>query len=177
MCDTSLYLPRFLSIQSRRSSKLWFSLLSSILELFKVTNRLAKSSVRTVMGIRIIASTFTVTRNLTCRVLPSGIQKIVVIECSPCRENGVHLQWMSSLKCVLLSPVWSKMISIGFVQWTVSYSNRLVHAHYLRWRRVLEETFDKCKVCRLWRTRKIKFLPRFKFFRVNFLTFSGNVVG
>ena len=131
MCDTSLNLPRFLSIKFRRSSKLWFSLLSSVLEIFRVTKRLANSSVRTVMGIRIIASRFSVTRNLTCKGLPSGIQKIVVMKCSPYRESGVHLQRMSALECVLLSPGRFREISFGFIQCSVDYSNRVVHAHNL----------------------------------------------
>ena len=73
LCDTSLNLPRFLSIKSRRSSKLCFSLLSSILDLFRVTKRSANSSVWTVMGIQIIASRFSVTRNLTCKGFSSSV--------------------------------------------------------------------------------------------------------
>ena len=86
MSDTSLNLLRFLSIQSRRSSKVSFCLLYSVLEIFIVTKRLATSSVPNVMGMRIIASRFSVTRNLTCKGLPSGIQKIVVIKCPLARK-------------------------------------------------------------------------------------------
>ena len=71
------------------------------------------------MGIRIIASRFSVTRNLTYKGLPSGNQKIVVMKCSPCRESGVHLQRMSAPKCVLLSPGRLIVISIGFIQCSV----------------------------------------------------------
>ena len=67
----------------------------SIQHPFRVTKRLANSFVRTVMGIRIIASRNSVTCNLTCKGLPSGIEKIVFINCSPCKESGVHLQRMS----------------------------------------------------------------------------------
>ena len=49
-----------------------------------VTKRLANSSARTVTGIKIIASRLSRTRNLTCKGLPSGIQKIVVMKWSPC---------------------------------------------------------------------------------------------
>ena len=68
------------------------------------------------MGIRIIASKFSTTRNLTCRGVPSRIQKIVVMKCSPYRESGVHLQRMSVLKRVLLSPGRFRVIFIGFIQ-------------------------------------------------------------
>ena len=148
MCDTSLNLPKFLSIYSRRSSKLWFSLLSSVLEIFRVTKRLANSSVRTVMGIRIIASRFSVTRNLTCKGLPSGIQKFVVMKCSPCRESGVHLQRMSALECALLSPGRLRVISIWFIQRSVDYSNRVVHAHNLCWRGILKKAVNECDIWR-----------------------------
>ena len=67
------------------------------------------------MGIRIIAIRFSLTRILACKGLPSGIQKIVVIKCSPRRENGVHLQRMSALKRVLLSRGQLKVSSIGFL--------------------------------------------------------------
>ena len=116
MCETSVNLPRFLSMYSRRSSKLWFSLFSSVPEILKVTKRLANSSVRTVLGISIITSRLSTTRNLTCRGLPSGVQKIVVMKCSPCREGGVHLQRMSALECVLLSQGRFKVISMAFTQ-------------------------------------------------------------
>ena len=156
---------------------LWFSRLSSVPKIFRVTKRLANSSVQTIMGIRIIASRFSVTRILTCKGLPSGIQKIVVMKCSPCRESGVHLQRISALKRVLLSPARFRVISIGFIQCSVGFSNRVVHAHNFRWGRVLEKTFDKCKVCRFRRTRKSDFLPSFEFFRVDSVTFKCNVVG
>ena len=68
------------------------------------------------MGIKIIAIRFSVTRNLTYKALPPGIQKIVFIKSSPCRENGVHLQRTSALECVLLSPGRFRVISIGFIQ-------------------------------------------------------------
>ena len=116
MCDTSFNLSRFLFIKSRRSSKLWCSRFSSVLEIFRVTKRLASSSVRTVMGMRIIASRFSTTLNLTCKGLSSGIQKIVVIKCSPCRENSVHFQRMLALECALLSPGRCRVISIGFIR-------------------------------------------------------------
>ena len=116
MCDASLSLPRFLSNYSRRLSKLWFSPLSSVPEFFRVTTRSANSSVSIVMGKRIIASRLSVTRSLTCKGLLSGIQKIGVMKRSPCKENGVNLQRMSPLKCVLLSPDRWKVISIGFLQ-------------------------------------------------------------
>ena len=70
MCETSVNIPRFLSMYSRRSSRLWFALFSSVLEILKVTKRLANSSVRTVMGIRIITSRLSTTRNLTCKRTP-----------------------------------------------------------------------------------------------------------
>ena len=100
------------------------------------------------MGIRIIASRFSVTRNLTCKGLPPGIQKIVVMKCSPCRESGVHLQRMSALECVLLSPGRFRVISIGFIQRSVDYSNRVVHAHNLCWRRILKKAVNECEVWR-----------------------------
>ena len=86
---------------------------------------------------------------------------------------------MSALKCVLLSPGRFKVISIGFIQKSADYSNRLVHAYNLGWRRVFEKAFDECKIGRFGRTRKSNFLPSFKFFRVDFVivTCSGNVVG
>ena len=84
---------------------------------------------------------------------------------------------MSTLKCVSLSTGRFKVISIGFIQWSVNYSNRLVHAHNTCWGRVFEETFNKCKVSRLWRTTKRNFLPSFKFFRVDFVNFRCNIVG
>ena len=177
MCDTPLNLPRFLSIKSRRSTKICFSLLSSVLEVFRVIKRLANSSVRTVMGIRIIANRFSVTRNLTCKGLLSGIQKIVVIKCTPCEESGVHLQRMSALKRVLLWPGHFRVISIGFIQWSVKYSSSSVHAHIFCWSRVLKETFSECKTCGLWRTRKSSFFQSLMTFRVNFVTLSCNVVG
>ena len=177
MIDTSLYLPRLLSIYSKRSSRLWFSILSSVLEIFRVTKRLANSSVRTVMGERIIAKGFSVTCNLTCKGLPSGIQKIVVIKCSPRRESGVNLQRMSALRCVLLSPGRFKVISNGSTQLDVNYSNRLVHAHRLYCRRFREETFDECKICRFWGTKKSSFSSSLKLFRVGFVTFSCHIVG
>ena len=88
------------------------------------------------MGMRIIASRFSVTRNLTCKGLPSGIQKIVVIKCSPCRESGVHLQRMSALECVFLSPGRFRVISIGFIQRSVDYSICVVNVHNPCWRRI-----------------------------------------
>ena len=124
---------------------------------FLVTKSSTNNSVRTVMGIRIIASRFSVIRNLTCKGLASGIQKIVVFKCSPCKENGVHLQRMSAFKCLLLSPGRLRVFSNGFIEWSVNYSTRLVHAHNLRWRKVLEETFDKCKVCRFGGQEKVAF--------------------
>ena len=42
---------------------------------------------------------------------------------------------------------------------------------------VIEETFDKCEVCRLGRTRKSSLFPSLKFFRVEFVTFNCNAVG
>ena len=116
MRGTSLSDPRFMSLYSRRSYKLWFSLLSSVLESFQVTKRLANSSVRTVMEIRIIASRFSTIGNLPRKGLPSGIQKIVAVKCSRCRESVVCLQRRSAVKCVLLSPGRSRVISIGFIQ-------------------------------------------------------------
>ena len=100
------------------------------------------------MGIRIIASRFSITRNLTCKGLPSGIQKIVVMKCSPCRKGGVHLQRMSALECVLLSPGRLRVISIGFIQRSVDYSNRVVHAHNLCWRRILKKAVEECEIWR-----------------------------
>ena len=88
------------------------------------------------MGRRIIASRFLITHNMTCKGLPSGVQKIVVTKCSLCKENGVRLQRMSALRCALLSPGRLKVISNGLIQRIVNYSDRLVHAHNLRWRRV-----------------------------------------
>ena len=129
------------------------------------------------MGIRMIRSRFSVTRNLTFKGLPSGIQKIVVMKCSPWKESGVHLQRMSALECVLLSPGRFQVISIGFVQCSVNYTDRLVHAHKLCCRRVFEEGFDKCEVCSFRRTRKSSFFPSFKFFRVDLVTLGSNVVG
>ena len=98
------------------------------------------------------------------------------MKCSPCKENGFHFQRMSALKCVLSSGRF-KVISMGFIQWSANFWNRLVHADNLRRRRVLEEAFDECKVCRFWGTRKSSFFPSFDFFRVDFVTFSCNVVG
>ena len=147
------------------------------MKILRAIKRLMNSSVRTVMGISISASRFSVIRNLTCKGFPSGIQTIVVLKFSPCRENGVHLQRMSALECVLLSPGRFRVISIGFIQRNVNYSNRLLHAHNFRWRSVLEETFNKCKVYRLRSTGKCSFFPSFKFFPVDFVTFSCNVVG
>ena len=162
------------NLEDRPSSSFPFYLASW--NFLRVTEMLANSSVRTVMGLRVVASRISVTGNLTCEGLPSGIPKIVVINCS-CREIGVHLQRMSVLKCVFLSPGRFRAISIGFIQWSVNYSNRLVPAHNLRWRRVLEETFDKRKICRFRRTRKSGFFPSLKFFRVDFVTFSYKIVG
>ena len=136
---------------------LWFFLLSSVLKIVRVTKRLANSCVRTVIGIRIIASRFSVTHNLTCKGLPSGIQKNKVLKCSPCRESGVHLQRMSALECFLVSPGRFKEISIGFIHWSFNYSICLIHAQNLRWRRVLEQTFDECKVCRFWGQEEVTF--------------------
>ena len=68
------------------------------------------------MGKRIIASRFSVIRNLTCKGLPSGIQTNVVMKYSHCSESGVHLQRMSALECVLLSPSLAGVNSIGFNQ-------------------------------------------------------------
>ena len=82
---------------------------------------------------------------------------------------------MSALKCVLLSPGRRRVISIGFVQRIVKYSNCVIHADNLCWRRVAKKAFNKCKICRFWRTRKSNFFP--KFFRVDFVTFNCNVVG
>ena len=115
LCDTSLNLLKLLSMCSRRSSKFWFFLSSSVLEVFKVTKKFANSFVWTDMRIKIIGSNFSTIRNLTCRGLLSGIQMIVVMKCSLCRASGVHLQRISSLKCVL-SPGRFKVISIGFIQ-------------------------------------------------------------
>ena len=95
------------------------------------------------MGIKIIASRISVTRNLTWKGLPSGILKIVVMKCSPCRESGVHLQRMSALECVLLSPGRFRVISIGFIQCGNDYSNRVLQAHNLCWRRIFEKAFNK----------------------------------
>ena len=146
-------------------------------EIFRVTKRLENSSVWTVRGIRIMASRFSVTRSLTCKGLPSGIPKIVVMRCSPYKENGVDLQRMSALRCVLLSLGLVKVISIVFIQPNADWSNCAVHAHNFRWRRVLEKNFKKCKVSGLRWARKSNFLPSFKFFRVEVVTFSCNVVG
>ena len=113
--------------------------------------------------IRFIANRFSLTRNLTCKGLHSGIQKIVVMKCFPCKENGVHLRRMSALKRVLLSSGRFRVFSVGIIQWSVTYSDCLVHAHNLCWRRVLEKTFDNCKICRFSRTRKGSFFLSFKF--------------
>ena len=145
--------------------------------MFRVTKRLANSSVRNVMGKRIIASRFSVTRNLTCKGLPSGIQKIVVMKCSPCTESGVHLQRMSALECVLLSTGRFTVISIGFIQRSVDYSNCVVHAHNLCWRRVFKKTFKECEVWRFCRTRKGNFFPSSKCFSVNLVTLVCEVIG
>ena len=129
------------------------------------------------MGIRIIASRFSVTRNLTCKGLPSGIQKIVVMKCSPCRESGVHLQRMSAVECVLLSPGRLRVIYIGFIQRSVDYSNRIVHVHNLCWRRILKKAVEKCEIWRFRRTRKSNFFPSSECFSVNFVTLGCKVVG
>ena len=104
-------------------------------------------------------------------------QKIVVLKCSPWRENGVHLQRISALKCPFLSPSRCRVFSIGFIRLIFKFSNRVKHAHNLCWRRILKKAFDKCEISRLWRTRKSNFFPSFKLFSINFVTFSCNVVG
>ena len=114
MCDTSLNRPWFLSIYAR-SSKHWFSSISNVREIFKDTKRFTNSPVRTVMETTIVASRFSTTRSLTWRGLPSGIQKIVVMKCSPWSEIGVHLQRISAFKCDLLSPGRLRVISVGFI--------------------------------------------------------------
>ena len=119
---------------------------------------------------------FSTTRNLTCNGFPSAIQKILVIKCS-CREKAVQLQRMSALRCVLLSPGRLKVVSIGCTEWSVNSSKCLLHAYDLRWRRVLEETFQNCKVCSFWRIRKSSFSPSFELFRVDLVTSKCNVVG
>ena len=68
------------------------------------------------MGKRFIASTFSRTRYLICRAVPSGFQKIVVMKCFLCRKSGDHLHRMSALKSVLLSPIRLRVNSIGFIQ-------------------------------------------------------------
>ena len=68
------------------------------------------------MGIRIIASRFSITRNLTGRGLPSEFQKMVVMKCYPWREIGVHLQHNSAMRCVLLSLERPNVRPIGFIQ-------------------------------------------------------------
>ena len=105
ICDTSLNLPRYLSMYSRRLSKFWFYRLSNVLEIFEVMKKLADFFVETVLGIKIIAIRFSRSPSLTGRgALPSRTRKIVDKKCSPCRENVVFLQRMSAVKCVLLSP-------------------------------------------------------------------------
>ena len=116
MCDTSLNLPMFLSMNSKRPTKLRFSLLFSVLDFFKVRKKLANSSVWSFMGTKTMVSRFSTTRNLTCRVFPCSMKKIVVMDCSPCRESGVHLQRMSALKCFLLWWVRFRVSFIGFNQ-------------------------------------------------------------
>ena len=63
---------------------------------------------------RNIASRFSTTCNR--RALASGIQKFVVMKCSPSRKSGVHLQRMSALKCVLLSPGRFRVVFIRFIR-------------------------------------------------------------
>ena len=139
--------------------------------MFRVTERLANSSVRTVMGIRIIASRFSVTRNLTCKGLPSGIQKIVVMKClleEKMVSTCCNCQ-LSNASCYHQVDVeWSQLGSFDKSRF---FLNRFVHAHNLCWRRFLEKAFDKCEICRFWRTRKCNFFPSLEFFSVDFWNF------
>ena len=104
------------------------------------------------MALRINASRFSVTRNLTCKGLSSRIQKIVYIKCSPCSKNGVHLQLMSAEKCVLLSLARFGVISIGFFQ-KVSLIQIVWYLLNFCWKRILEQALNKCEVCSFRRTR------------------------
>ena len=99
------------------------------------------------------------------------------MKCSPCRESGVHLQRISALECALLSLGRLRVISIGFIQRSVEYSNRVVHAHNLCWRRILKKAFKECEIWRFWGTRKSNFFPSSKCFSVNLVTLGCKVVG
>ena len=119
MCDTPLIFSTFSSIYSRKLSQPCSSHLSSLVETLKVTKSLANSSFWTVMGIRIIANKHSTTCTLTCTGIPAGVQKIVVMKCSPSRKSSVHLHRMLALRCFLLSIHRFRITSIGFIHISV----------------------------------------------------------
>ena len=94
-------------IYTRRSTNLWFSVVSKVgvakfrPAMVRVTKKLANSAVRAGIGITTTVGRFSTGSIRTCKGLPSGSQKILVILHSP-KLIEVHLQ----LRLTLLSGVF-----------------------------------------------------------------------
>ena len=107
-------------IYARRSTKLWFSIVSEVgVAMFRpaivrVTRRLANYAVRADIGITTIVGTFSTGLIRNCKWLPSTSQKIFVILHSP-KIFGVHLQ----LKLILLSGVFVYDCKIDISKWCI----------------------------------------------------------
>ena len=175
MCDISLNLQGSCWCSAEDRPSFGFPFYPASWKVLKVTKRLANSFVCTVMRKMIIASRFWTTRNLTCWGLLSGIQKFVVMKCCPCRESGVHLQRMSALKCVLLSPGRFRVTFFGFIQiisevWIFQMVWFLLTFLVGGW--FLNKLSMDAKIVNSGRQEEVAFLSSFEFFWVDFVTFN-----
>ena len=84
------------------------------LAIVRVTNRLANSAVRAGIGITTIVGSFSTGSIRTCKGLPSGSQKILVILHSP-KLIEIHLQ----LRLTLLSGVFVCDCEIDISNWCI----------------------------------------------------------
>ena len=154
------------------STNVGFSVVSKVgvakfrLAIVRVTNRLANSAVRAGIGITTTVGRFSTGSIRTCKGLPSGSRKILVILHSP-KLIEVHLQ----LRLTLLSGVFVFDCEIDFSYWCIQMVgsalpqfripgiklsvaiSRLkfsVLTFYVIWGRVFEHSFNKRVMSRIW---------------------------
>ena len=112
--------PRLAFIYVRRSTNIWLSVVSEVgvatfrLAIERFTKRLANSAVRSGIGITTTVGRFSTGSICTCKGLPSGSQKILVILHSP-KLIQVHLH----LRLTLLSGVFVCHCEIDISIWCI----------------------------------------------------------
>ena len=118
--DTPVYVRRLVFIYARSSTNFWFPVVFKVgvakfrPAIVRVTKRLANSAVRAGIGITATAGRFSTGSIRTCKGLPSGSQKILVILHSP-KLIEVHLQ----LRLTLLSGVFVCDCEIDISNWCI----------------------------------------------------------